>query len=122
MSTIVVLPAPLGPSRPITSPRLTSKLTSCRATTSPKVLRTPSTTTALSESLSAWLIHFSSTRIKRRQVHQSQFHGFRADVFLVRDSVDGVLDQHPECQREALRQCLSPCTLNPAGVIPPIEM
>src|SRR5271166_3853280 len=96
MSTIVVLPAPLGPSRPITSPRLTSKLTSSRATTSPKVLRTPSTITALSKSLSALLIHISSTRVKRRQVHQSQLHGFRADALIVGDSVDGVLDQHPQ--------------------------
>ncbi|CFS68045.1 Uncharacterised protein [Mycobacterium tuberculosis] len=35
MSTMVVLPAPLGPSSPITSPRRTLKLTSSRATILP---------------------------------------------------------------------------------------
>src|SRR6202008_650454 len=114
-----VLPAPLGPRRPITSPRPTSKLTSCKATTSPNVLRIPSTITALSKALPV-LIHFPSTRVKRRQVHQGQFHGFRA-VITIGDGVDGVLDQHPQCQREALCQRFCPRALNPAGVVPPVE-
>ena len=41
MSTIVVLPAPLGPSKPSTSPRPTLKLMSRSATTEPKVFRDP---------------------------------------------------------------------------------
>ena len=41
MRTVVVLPAPLGPRRPKTVPRGTSKLTSSTATKSPKVLTRP---------------------------------------------------------------------------------
>src|ERR1700742_3000172 len=125
ISTMVVLPAPFGPSSPITSPRLTSKLTSCRATTSPlapKVFRTPSTTTAFSKSLSALPIPISSTRVKRRQVDQCQLDGFRAEAVVVGQGVDGILDQHPQREREALRQGLRGCALNSAGVVPPVEV
>src|SRR5271154_213798 len=94
ISTIVVLPAPLGPSRPITSPRPTSKLTSCRAVTSPKGLRTLSTTIAFAKALPAPLINRSSAHVQRRQVDQSQFDRFRADAIVGGDGIQGVLDQH----------------------------
>src|SRR5260370_17501201 len=42
----VVLPAPLGPRRPYTSPRRTRKLTPSRAVCLPNRLTTPSTSTA----------------------------------------------------------------------------
>src|SRR5687768_14771161 len=42
---VVVLPAPLGPRRPSTSPGWASKLTSSTATVAPKRLVTPSTST-----------------------------------------------------------------------------
>src|ERR1700730_13424071 len=49
MCTMVVLPAPFGPSRPITSARPTSKLMSRNAWTSPKLLLIPLTITLLSK-------------------------------------------------------------------------
>src|SRR5512132_4070057 len=44
MEMMVVLPAPLGPSRPYVSPTSMWKLTSSTATRSPKVLRSPAHT------------------------------------------------------------------------------
>ena len=44
MRTVVVLPAPLGPSRPKISPSATLKDRSCTAVTRPKSLRSLSTT------------------------------------------------------------------------------
>jgi hypothetical protein len=44
--TVVVLPAPLGPRNPNTSPRRTSKLTSANATRSPNRLLSRSTVSA----------------------------------------------------------------------------
>ena len=49
MSTIVVLPAPFGPSNATTSPWPTSKLTSRKASTAPNDLPIPLTITVLSE-------------------------------------------------------------------------
>ena len=45
-----------------------------------------------------------SARVKRRQVHQRQFHGFRGHVAVVGDGFDGVVDQRPQRQRESLRE------------------
>ena len=49
MSTVVVLPAPFGPSNATTSPRPTSKLMPRTASTSPNDLPSPLTTTLFSE-------------------------------------------------------------------------
>src|SRR3954447_3445669 len=51
MLIVVVLPAPLGPRKPNTSPGATSKLTPRTASSSPKDLRSSSTSTAFIPSL-----------------------------------------------------------------------
>src|SRR3954454_4596212 len=51
MLMVVVLPAPLGPRKPKTSPAATSKLTPRTASRSPKALRSSRTSTAFIRSL-----------------------------------------------------------------------
>src|ERR1700720_1075448 len=72
MSTVVVLPAPLGPSKPRTSPRPTLKLMSASATTEPKVFLTSSTTTALSL-LGIRLLGIAAPMPQSTTSHQGQF-------------------------------------------------
>src|SRR5271155_449386 len=88
MSTVVVLPAPLGPSRPTTSPHATLKLMSRSATTEPNAFPIPLTTTALR----CRGIGFPYGDIVRGQIHQCYFIARRID-FTFRDRLPGKCHQ-----------------------------
>src|SRR5690349_2952150 len=67
MLNSVVLPAPFGPRMPSTSPRRTSKLTSCRTRTAPKDFDTPRAVSRISLSIdpSASLLMSPGDRLDR---------------------------------------------------------
>ena len=70
--SIVVLPAPLGPSTPNTSPRCTSRSMPSTARTSPKVLTSPRACTAASEvgKRSWWSWHHGAGRAVSPRLHR----------------------------------------------------
>src|SRR5579884_3933877 len=61
-STVVVLPAPLGPSRPKISPAATSKDTSSTATIDPYILRSPRTSMTICIAILCGFSHFLQER------------------------------------------------------------
>src|SRR3954454_17142382 len=125
ISTVVVLPAPFGPSNPTTSPRATSKEMSRKATTEPNDLPMPSTWTPFSELLSECdIARYLLIVIEncRRQVHQRERLVIGLAVGAVLVTRNRFIRQRDQRGSELLRERFDSSAAHPSTVIPPVHL